>query len=265
MTEETNETTSETPSDAGAEVSMHAQMEPFMRKVRGREVPKSPVARIRALAKELAQGAYDGMWPLEIYAFRGAVAEGTVTHYLEERWGDQAPSFALLVVTGYLSWNSSNTYLITKQAFDLLDEAEPSNIFISYRRKDSSAFALLVLARLQLAGLSPFLDMSLVPGEDWQQGLKSRIQEYDYLVLLIGPDTLSSREVVKEIEWALEAGVKVIPVWHGGFSFRPGVYPLPVQIETLLQSTHTIRVLEESAVGYNNALVELLNRFGVMP
>ena len=28
---------------------------------------------------------------------------------------------------------------------------------------------------------------------------------------------------------------------------------------------HTIRVLEESAVGYNNALVELLNRFGVTP
>jgi hypothetical protein len=239
--------------------------EQFLQRVRSRELPTSPVARIRTLAKELAEGAYAGHWPLEIYAFRGDVAEATVTRYLEERWGETAPNFGLLTVTGYLSWNSSNTYLITKDAFALLDEAEPSNIFISYRRRDSSAFALLVLARLKMAGLSPFLDMSLVPGEDWQQGLKTRIQEYDYLVLLLGSESLNSAEVVKEIVWAVEAGVKIIPVWHGGFVFRPGFYNLPTSVETLLQSTHTIRVLEESAVGYNNAIVELLNRFGVTP
>jgi hypothetical protein len=33
----------------------------------------------------------------------------------------------------------------------------------------------------------------------------------------------------------------------------------------MLRTTHTIRVLEESALGYNNAIVELLNRFGVTP
>lgn len=33
----------------------------------------------------------------------------------------------------------------------------------------------------------------------------------------------------------------------------------------LLNTRHTIRVLEESALAYNNAIVELLNRFGITP
>lgn len=239
--------------------------ETFLERVKERPLPKNPLGRIRTLAKELAEGAFEGCWSLEIYAFRGDVQEENVTRYLLERWNDENPSFGLLSIMGYLSWNSSNSYIITKESFALLDEAEPANIFISYRRKDSSAFALLILARLKEAGLAPFLDMSLVPGEDWQQGLKGRIQKYDYLVLLLGPETLTSSEVVKEIAWAVEAGVQVIPVWHSGFIYRPGIFNLPPEVDRLLQMTHTIRVLEESAVGYNNAIVEVLNRFGVTP
>lgn len=223
------------------------------------------MGRIRTLARELAEGAYAGCWPLEIYAFRGELGEGGVTEYLEKRWENGNPGFGLLTVMKYLDWNGSNSYIITKNAFDLMNEAPPANIFISYRRKESSAFALLVLARLKSAGLSPFLDMSLVPGEEWQRGLKQRLQSNDYVTVLIGPDTLYSNEVVNELLWALEAGVTIIPIWHGGFVFKPGQYRLPAEIERVLQATHTIRVLEESAVGYNNALVELLNRFGVTP
>lgn len=241
------------------------KLDEFLERVSARDIPKHPMGRIRLLAQELAEGAYEGVWPLELYAFRGDVADGGINQYLKERWNEENPSFALLTIMKYMEWNGSNSYIITKQAFDLLGEAQPADVFISYRRKESSAFALLVLARLKAAGLNPFLDMSLVPGEEWQRGLKLRIESNDYLIALIGPDTLSSREVVWEIESAVSAGVKIIPVWHGGFTFRPGVYALPAEVEQVLVTTHTIRVLEESAVGYNNAIVELLNRFGATP
>lgn len=240
-------------------------VEEFLEQVSTRDIPKHPMGRIRTLARELAEGAYAGCWPLEIYAFRGEVGEGGVTQYLDARWGKENPSFALLTVMKYLEWNGSNSYIITKNSFDLMSEAPPADVFISYRRKESSAFALLVLARLKAAGLNPFLDMSLVPGEEWQRGLKRRIQSNDYVVVLIGPDTLNSNEVITELVWAVEAGVTIIPIWHGQYTYKAGVHKLPEPVEQTLEKTHTIRVLEESAVGYNNALVELLNRFGVTP
>jgi hypothetical protein len=57
----------------------------------------------------------------------------------------------------------------------------------------------------------------------------------------------------------------IIPIWHNGFVYKPGAWNVSAQVDTALSKTHTIRVIEESALGYNNALVELLNRFGVMP
>lgn len=237
----------------------------FLARVRQRDIPSHPMGRIRLLAQELAEGAYEGCWPMDLYAFRGDVSDGGIAKYLEERWNNQNPSFGLLEVMGYLQWSNANSYLITKQAYELMGEAQPADVFISYRRKESSAFALLVLARLKAAGIHAFLDMSLVPGEEWQRGLKQRIESNDYVVALIGPDTLSSSEVVWELESAVNAGVTIIPIWHGGFTFRPGVYTLPPSVEQVLVNTQTIRVLEESAVGYNNAIVELLNRFGATP
>jgi hypothetical protein len=113
--------------------------------------------------------------------------------------------------------------------------------------------------------LKQFLDVALEPGEDWHAGLKERIQQYDYFILLLGTDTLASKIVAKEITWALDAGLKIIPIWHNEFKYETGKWDLSPEIDNLLQNTHTIRVLEESASGYEKALIELLNRFGVTP
>ena len=153
---------------------------------------------------------------------------------------------------------NSDTLVITRQAFDLLDEAEPASIFISYKRSESSAFALLVLARLKAEGLEPFVDLSLVPGEDWQKGLKDRIQKFDHLIALIGKETLKSEVCIQELTWAMEAGMNILPVWHNNFSYKSSEWTLPPPIDVLLGHTHTIRVIEESALAYNNAIVELL-------
>jgi TIR domain-containing protein len=116
--------------------------------------------------------------------------------YIGRRWNYQCPSFYLLKANGYVDFDNQQGLVIRKPAFELVQEIEPSTIFISYRRKDSSAFALLILKYLKENGLDAFLDLALVPGEDWHAGLKERIQGYDFLILILSKETLSSEFVL---------------------------------------------------------------------
>ncbi len=245
-------------------MSEQTSLETFIEKVSQRPLPNNPLARVRTLAKELAEGAVEGVWDTYISTFRGEINQRQVMEYNTRRWNDKPPRIALLLSNGYVTLDT-NSFVINKSAFDLLEEVESATIFISYKRSESSAFALLVLARLKAEGLEPFLDVSLVPGEDWQAGLKERIQKYDYFISLLGKETLNSTVATQEISWALEAGLTIIPIWHNGFKYERGAWNLPTLIDTALSGTHTIRVIEESTLGYNNAIVELLNRFGITP
>ena len=233
-----------------------------------RPLPQNRMAQIRILAKELAEGASNKLWGVQIDLQPSRVSGGEyiplsdfLRKYLFQRWNTEELDSGLLHSNGYLEGHK-----IVKAAFDLLDETEPASIFISYRRKDSSAFALLILKHLKEHGLDPFVDMALVPGEDWHAGLKERIQSYDFLILVLGKETLSSKYVLDEVDWAMDAGLTIIPVWHNDFEYKSADWGnIPVKIDKMLQSTHAIRVREESALDYNTAIVELLNRFGVTP
>jgi hypothetical protein len=242
-----------------------ARFEQFMTRVLERPLPTNPMSRIRTLARELAEGAAEGVWDAGLGQFRGMFNEERVLDYLRRRWDERYPAIPLLITNGYLSGVSNSVYGITEAAFALIEEAEPEDIFISYRRRDSSAFALLLVARLKAEGLRPFLDMALVPGENWNSGLQARIQRSRYFVLLLGTETLTSEVVQQELAWAASAGAVVIPIWHNGFHYESGAFNLPPHLDSLLQNTHTIRVVEENPLAYNNAIVELLNRFGVTP
>ncbi len=252
-------------------MSEASPFEGFMGRVQQRPLPQNPMTRIRFLAKELAEGAAINLWGISFRMFRGQLVTSTdqedLITYLNTRWNNASPHFGLLISNGYLRFDAGeNDVYITKAAFDLIDESEPANVFISYKRSDSSAFALLVLARMKAAGMEPFLDLALQPGDDWEKGLKERIEKYQYLVAILSHDTLKSEVCIKEISWAIEAGLAIIPIWHNGFVYKAGTWDaLSVKVDAALSKTHTIRVIEESALGYNNALVELLNRFGVMP
>lgn len=238
-----------------------------MGKVLKRPLPQNAMTRVRTLAKELAEGAIEEAWGtmLSTHPYEDRITD--IQIYLRDRWSEKQPSFTLLISNGYLESNARDAYRITEKAFDLVEEVEPTSIFISYKRSESSAFAMFVLTRLKMDGLEPFLDMSLIPGENWHAGLAQRIKEhnYDYLIVLIGQETLKSEICLKEIGWAIEAGLGIIPVWHNKFEYQSAAWNLPSKIDEILRTTHTIRVLEESASGYNTAIVELLNVFGITP
>ena len=237
----------------------------WLTKVCARELPQNPMARIRTLAKELAEGAGEEFWGITLFADRGKIADKQTTlTYLTHRWNNNYPNPKLLVQSGYLIGLSS-AYEITKLSLDLVNRAEPTNIFISYKRSESSALALLILKSLKAEGLEAFVDLALEAGEDWHAGLKERIQQYDYFVLLLGKETLQSEYVCKEIQWGLEAGLSIIPVWHNGFKYQSDQWQLPPDIDHKLSNTHAIEVKEESALGYDTAITALLNRFGITP
>jgi hypothetical protein len=250
-------------------------IESFLERVKQREMPINPLARIQVLARELAEGAASSLWAVTFDRFdieRGEKDDNSLhlAAYFDTRWTgiDNSPHLSLLARNGYLDAEEqgrfSSVYTITKAAFDLLHITDPSRIFISYKRTESSAFALLVANVLKQAGLSPFVDMQLEAGGDWREQLKKTVQQSDYFILLLGKRTLDSEVTPEEIRWAVDAGKTIIPIWHNGFSFRAEDWPtLDDSFKTLLANTHTIRVTEENPLAYNNAMSQLLNRFGM--
>jgi hypothetical protein len=230
------------------------------------QAPADVLARVRELARDLAYGVTLGLWHSRLQ-WQQLLNPDISKHskifaeYLGPKWNNEFPSEYLLLSFGYFSDYAGepgrSTYLLTEKAFQLLERpSAPPSVFISYRRSESSAFGLLVEARLRLAGNpNPFLDKNLVPGDEWNAQLKQHIQRSRYFVCLIGQTTLESSYVLQEIEWAAESDCTLISVWHNGAHMNDAV-------PEILQTRHAIRVTEENALGYETAVNQLLNSLG---
>lgn len=250
------------------------RFEAWLAKVCERSMPRSPIGLIDIFAKELSDGASEYFWEPTF----GLLSDGSITNpskhfpvYKRSRWSERKiPTPSLLESKGYLQRITKAEFRLSPSAFQLVGDIEPPTIFISYRRIESSAFALLVLARLKQHSFEAFLDMTLEPGEVWHAGLKERIQQYDYFVVLLSKDTLESQFVRKEILWAQEANLTILPIWHNGFEQNREEALRRIKLDEsgvreVVNSLHPIRVTDESALGYNNAIIQLLNRFDVTP
>lgn len=271
-------------------MSSEKHFEAFMQRVLQRPIPNNPMSKVKTLAKELAEGATEGLWQPKIsnYEFteprleEQPFSEGqlifshsrtNVTNYVDQRWGfNDFPNLNLLAVNGYCEryqHQFASSYVhgieLTRLAFELLQENETSTIFISYKRSESSAFALLVNNHLKEHGISSYLDMAIPKGDDWEKRIKAEIGKHDYFILLLGQKTLASTVVLQELTWAMQFGKVIIPIWHNGYEYKSGEFPVLLEADEVLKKTNAIRVLEESALAYNNAIVELLNRFGITP
>ena len=250
-----------------------SELEKFLEERSKIPIPSGDIAWVKLLAKELALGVHRSLWdPLLILRkFMGGA--GTVQEnpsvYFETRWKDYDLTHLANVLVGHdymVIGESQSALCLTAKAYDLIDDVEPYDIFVSYKRSESSPFALLLLARLKEHSLVPFLDMALEAGGNWHADLEERIKGCDYFIVLLGEDTLSSPMTVKEINWALDAKRTIIPIWHSGFDIDSEKWAeLPADVMSAIQQTNAIRVTDESASGYNTAIVELLNRFGITP
>lgn len=253
------------------------EFDEFLAMVCKRPLPSTPLTRVKVFARELAEGAIYGHWSSNLQIIRNKSAiEGkivrqyfpssdTLEEYLSHRWKDRIPDWEILVSTNYIAPTSSG-FLIVEKAFELIGEAEPAKIFISYKRTESSAFSIYVLKALKDANLEAFLDIDLQLGEEWHGRLEERVTATDVLILLIGKETLQSEYVQKEIRWAVTAESTIYPIWQPSFIDKPNKWDgVPDDIADLMQNTHAIEIIKEQPQYYLEAITQLLNRFGITP
>lgn len=251
--------------------------------------PEDPIQRIHDFARDLAYGAVIGEWSATI-SLRGGKSPNddwfrdhstafdvgdTNKDIFYRKW--RVPGFLrmncfpMLIAFGYLAHEREqpftvHDYLLTYKAFALLEQpVNPIDVFVSYRRKQSSALALLVEARLKLADsdMDAFVDKDIPVGNEWEEELRNMVQSADYFIALIGAETLSPN-VMDEIEWALQADCRIVTMMHPGFRFEQIANPDPRQqnIITELSKRQMILIDSESAEHYDSAIRKLLNTLG---
>src|ERR1700722_5972983 len=91
--------------------------------------------------------------------------------------------------------------------------AEPkARIFISYSRKDM-AFTDRLDAALKARGFEPLIDRAEIYAfEDWWKRLQALIERADTIVFVLSPDSVASREAMKEVEYAASLNKRFAPI-----------------------------------------------------
>jgi formylglycine-generating enzyme required for sulfatase activity len=125
---------------------------------------------------------------------------------------------------------------------------EKLKVFISYSRKDSTAFADELMAGLEVAGFAPFLDRhDIVAGENWEKRLGGLIEQSDTVVFVVSPEAVKSERCVWEVERTIELSKRLLPV-----IFKP------VPINEIPEKLSSLQFVSfESGRGVTRPLAEL--------
>lgn len=88
-----------------------------------------------------------------------------------------------------------------------------TKLFISYSRRDEAAVVRLAEALETDAGIEVFRDKrDILPAEAWSDRLAALILKADAIVLCVSPDSMQSQVVAWEIDSALAASKRIVPV-----------------------------------------------------
>ncbi|MGF1536296.1 MAG: TIR domain-containing protein [Elainellaceae cyanobacterium] len=90
-----------------------------------------------------------------------------------------------------------------------------TDVFISYGRADSKAFAAKLEQYLLAAGLRVWVDFNDIPsGVDYQKQIDAGIDRADNFIFVISPHSVNSVYCLKEIEHALKRNKRIVPLLH---------------------------------------------------
>lgn len=233
-------------------------------------IPSGDTAWVKLLAQELALGVFRELWDRHVndnrherFARTTFLVKRWSTFYKSRDWGGLLE--ALRAFSYYEEFNSGDGGKLTQAAFDLLLTAPSFNVFISYKRSESSMLTLLVNNTLELNGVAPFFDMQLNPTDEWHARLEKRVKESNYVVLLLGPETHCSKYTVREIHWAIKHRIPVVQVWTHGYTFDASDWADIEYLEVAqkLEKEQAVVPIADSAEGYHFAMEKLLNFLGV--
>lgn len=240
-------------------------------------VPETATASEKAeiFARDLAYGAEIEDWTSTFAIYledrynhytnddNGDVINQKLATYFESKWNDRPPKLSNMLAYDFLEMAMGEDFRLTDKARELLKKpTEAPRIFISYRRAESSAFALLVEARFKIVGNSQvFIDKNLRGGDAWHARLNAEVEGSKYFICLMGPTTLDSDYVRSEIEWAHKAGCYIVSVCHNGYTLDAAGAAMP---ELAVRHGHEIKgdAAKASASDYEAAANFVLNSCG---
>ncbi|MBD2290667.1 TIR domain-containing protein [Microcystis wesenbergii FACHB-1317] len=89
------------------------------------------------------------------------------------------------------------------------------DVFISYGRADSKAFAIKLNQRLTAQGLNVWFDEEDIPlAVDYQEQINDGIERTHNFIFIIAPHSVNSQYCLKEINLAIKYNKRIIPLLH---------------------------------------------------
>ena len=126
-----------------------------------------------------------------------------------------------------------------------------SQVFISYSRLDIE-FVEQLVADLRASGFNVWYDLSgLEGGTQWGSEIQKAIENSQFFILVLSPNSLKSKWVQREFLFAENCNIKVIPL-----QYQP--CPLPMWLMDL-------QLIDMQGRNYKSGLARLLKALGVMP
>ncbi len=127
---------------------------------------------------------------------------------------------------------------------------ESTTYFISYAREDAD-FALRLAQDLREAGAQVWIDqLDIKTGERWARSIERAVTKCSGLIFILSPDSITSDNVMDEVDYALDMDKKVLPVM-----FRQ------VDLPFRIRRRHYVDFTE----GYDNGLIRLMRDLGLSP
>ena len=148
-------------------------------------------------------------------------------------------------------------YTLTEKGIRLADApAIPPNVFISYKHCESSAFALLLEARIKYeTHAKPYIDKNPDLGQNLDITLEEKVKSCEAFICVIAKTTFDSKSVCDEIGWAKANNTRIIiPVCHKEYDIN--------RVNEIFDKKFAVRVKEESAEEYDRAVHKVLNLLG---
>jgi len=252
-------------------------------------LPTNPAKKPQRFIRDLAWGFFNGHWQNEfliqyadIPSFHAQFLSrnsGPLGQYIMNRWENRPPDARTLISSRFLEYSHESgdphiqVFRLTDKGLSLAGVASAASVFISYRRSESTSFAMLIVCRMKEYGSIPFLDeqpdrddqaVALKLGRPWRLDLKDAIEKRDTVIALIGPTTLQSLAVRQELDWALAANKDIIPVWHNQFQLDNSDHvpsELHPDIRAAVTEGNAVHVETERPSQYEMAITRLLSNF----